>query len=81
MSLDEFKDFLNNSDKKVLVDFMAAWAPPCKVMNDRMKKLAEEYKEYCTVIRVDLDYSKEVHEAYGIIDLPTFKLFDKEYVI
>jgi thioredoxin 1 len=39
----EFDKYVTDSKGAVVVDFMANWCGPCKLMNPIFKSLAEEY--------------------------------------
>jgi thioredoxin 1 len=58
-------------DKKVVIDFFAHWCGPCK-------RIAPEYEEFSKkytnveFLKVDIDESNELAEAFGIESLPTF---------
>ena len=77
MNLAEFLTFIARADRLVVIDFMAVWAPPCKVMNDRMEKLTERVKDYCIVKRICVNDFPDVHNHFKIHDLPTFIFFKR----
>lgn len=62
------------SDKPVLVDFTAAWCPPCRVMNPILAELAAE-RDDLRVVSVDTDDNQETAARYGVLGMPTFMLF------
>jgi thioredoxin 1 len=59
------------SDEPVLVDFWAAWCPPCRAMNPTIENLAEEFK----VCKVNIDTNQELANHYGISSIPTILIF------
>ena len=59
----------------VLVDFWAAWCPPCRRLAPTIDALADEYDGRLTVAKVDVDDSPEVAQRYGIQSIPTLILF------
>src|SRR3954466_10712578 len=61
------------SDKPVLVDFTAAWCPPCRVMNPILAELAGE-RDDLRVVSVDGDESQEPAAPYGVLPIPPFML-------
>ena len=62
------------SDKPVLVDFTAAWCPPCRVMNPILAELAGD-RDDLRVVSVDTDENQETAARYGVLGMPTFMLF------
>ena len=62
------------SDKPVLVDFTAAWCPPCRVMNPILAELAAD-RDDLRVVSVDTDDNQETAARYGVLGMPTFILF------
>ncbi len=74
ISLAEFKSFLK-TDKPVLVDFHTVWCSPCRKMAPIIDGIEGKYKGKAVVMRIDVDKSKEVGEAYKIQGVPVFILF------
>ena len=62
------------SDLPVLVDFTAAWCPPCRVMAPVLADLAAERTDL-RVVQVDVDREQTTAARYGILSMPTFVLF------
>lgn len=60
----------------VVIDFMAHWCGPCKVMTPDLEKLARTYKDKLKVGRMNLDRNIEFHERYHIKELPTLVVLD-----
>jgi len=59
----------------VLVDFWAAWCPPCRRLAPTLEALAAAYEGQITVLKVNVDESPEVSSRYGIQSIPTLILF------
>lgn len=68
---------LIQSKKPVLVDFYADWCGPCHAMTPVMKELAAEVRDHATIIKVDVDKNPQVAQAYGIMGIPAFILFQE----
>ncbi len=58
-----------------LVDFGAAWCPPCRAIAPTMEQLAREEAARLRVFKVDVDASPEIAARYGVAGLPTLILF------
>ncbi|XP_049388945.1 thioredoxin X, chloroplastic [Solanum stenotomum] len=72
---DEFSDVVLKSDRPVLVEFVATWCGPCRLISPAMESVAEEYKEKITVVKIDHDASPKLIEEYKVYGLPTLILF------
>jgi thioredoxin 1 len=62
------------SDVPVLVDFTAAWCPPCRVMKPVLAELAGELPDV-RFVELDVDENLETAGRYGVLSMPTFMLF------
>jgi len=62
------------SDVPVLVDFTAAWCPPCRVMKPILAELAEELPGV-RFVELDVDDNLETAARYSVMSMPTFLLF------
>ena len=62
------------SEKPVLVDFTAAWCPPCRAMNPILDQLAAE-RDDIKIVSVDVDTEQELASQWGVMGMPTFLLF------
>ena len=63
------------SDVPVLVDFTAAWCPPCRMVTPVLEQLAAEERDRLRVVQIDVDADPETARAYGVMGLPTMSLF------
>lgn len=70
-----------HSAKPVLVDFWAAWCPPCRKLGPILDQLSEEQADRLTVVKVNVDEQPELAQQFGIRSLPTLKLFNSGEVI
>ena len=74
MNADHFQAEVLEADTPVLVDFTAAWCPPCRMMDPIVKALDAE-RDDVKVVKVDVDDSLDLAARYGVMSMPTFMVF------
>ena len=62
------------ADRVSVVDFWAAWCPPCRALAPSIAALAEERPDVL-VGKVDVDDHPEIAGRYGIQSIPTVLVF------
>ena len=70
-----FQTDVVESDVPVVVDFTAAWCPPCRMMDPIIEELAAERPDL-RFVSVDVDAHQEAAARHGILSMPTFMVFD-----
>lgn len=67
-------DALTSTHKYVVLDFTAAWCPPCKAIAPLFGKLAAEYARpgRLAFAKVDVDEAPEVAQRFAVASMPTF---------
>ena len=63
------------SEKPVLVDFTAAWCPPCRAMNPILDEVAAS-RDDLRIVKVDVDDNQATAARFGVLSMPTFMLFN-----
>lgn len=62
------------SERPVVVDFWAAWCPPCRIMSPILGELAAEHEDV-RFVAIDVEQSQETAARYGVLSMPTFIVF------
>ncbi|KHN23098.1 Thioredoxin X, chloroplastic [Glycine soja] len=71
----QFKDTVLKANRPVLVEFVATWCGPCRLISPSMESLAKEYEDRLTVVKIDHDANPQLIEEYKVYGLPTLILF------
>lgn len=69
------------SAKPVLVDFWAEWCAPCRMIAPAFERLAENYGNDISFVKVDVDELPELAVKYGIRSIPTLLLLHRGKVV
>lgn len=70
---DDLKNRLAEAgDKLVVIDFMATWCGPCKMIGPKLDEMANEMSDCIVVLKVDVDECEDIATEYNINSMPTF---------
>lgn len=69
---EEFNELIKEG--LVLVDFYAVWCGPCRMLSPIVDEIAKEHEEL-KVLKVDVDNLENLSRKYGIMSIPTLKVF------
>ena len=76
-----FEETVLKSDKRVMVDFWAAWCGPCRMVGPIIEDLSNEYQGKAVVGKVDVDAHQEFAAKYGVRNIPTVLVFKDGEVV
>ena len=69
------------SELPVLIDFTAAWCPPCRAIAPHVDALATEYDGKLRVGKCDIDSNPGFPSQYDIRSIPTLLMFKEGKVV
>jgi thioredoxin 1 len=58
-----------------IVDFLAAWCGPCRMVAPILEQLAGEYSGRLTVAKLDVDTNQQTAMRYNIRSIPSILFF------
>ena len=68
-------------DLPVLVEFGAAWCPPCRALAPVLEAIADDRATDLRVVTIDVDANPITQARYGVMSLPTLLLFMRGKVV
>jgi len=72
---------LNKPDKLIVLEFMAPWSEPCKVMKEPYRRIARARKDRVNFYTLNVDKFKDLAEEAGVEALPTYVLLKNDDVM
>lgn len=65
-----FNQEVLNSDKPVLMDFLAPWCGPCRMVVPLVEEIAKERSDI-KVVKINVDEEQELAMQFGVMSIPT----------
>ena len=72
---------LKNGAQPLVVDFLATWCGPCRMIAPVIAELAEAYDGKVTVAKCDVEECEELAAEFGIRNIPTILFFKGGQVV
>ena len=71
----EFDAEVLGSEIPVLADFYSDSCIPCKRMSPILSQLESEYAGKLKIVKININFEKDLTEKYGVLAAPTLILF------
>jgi thioredoxin 1 len=66
---------LLQTNKLVLVDFMAPWCAPCQKMKPILAQFARDHADTVQLVQIDYDQNRTLCQSLNVSELPTLKAY------
>jgi thioredoxin 1 len=67
---DNFKEEVEKSKTRVIIDFYADWCGPCQMMADVFESLSQKYKGKLKFVKINTDENPELAEKFEVQGIP-----------
>ena len=75
LDVERFTALVERASGVAVVDFTAAWCPPCRILAPHIEALARELSGRALVAKVDVDTQPELVARFGVQSMPTLIFF------
>lgn len=75
-----FEQEVLHSDKKVLIDFWAAWCGPCRRVSPVIEEIADERPDI-KVCKVNVDEQPELAAQFQIMSIPALVVMEQGQIV
>ncbi len=70
-----FEEVVLKSSQPVLVDFLAEWCGPCRMLGPIIEELSSDYDGKAVIGKVDVDTNQTFAAQFGVRNIPTVLIF------
>ncbi len=78
---ENFQQEVLESEIPVVVDFMAPWCGPCRMIAPVLQKLEQEYSGRIKFVEVDTDQQNVLASQFGVQKIPNLTFFKEGEVV
>ncbi|RZC75054.1 hypothetical protein C5167_050526 [Papaver somniferum] len=71
----QFSEIVLKSEIPVLVEFVADWCGPCRLMSTVINSASEEYEDRLKIVKINHDSNPQLIGDYKVYGLPAFIIF------
>lgn len=79
MTMAEFQNAIQSG--LCLVDFMASWCGPCKMLAPIVEQIKTEMADTVKVIKLDVDEAQDIASMYGVRTIPALFIIKNGEVV
>ncbi len=72
-----FDELVNSSETPVVVDFLAEWCGPCKMIAPILEEIATEQAGKVTIAKLNVDENPDLAMRFNVMSIPTLLVFHK----
>jgi thioredoxin 1 len=72
-----FDEEIGTSPVPVIVEFWAAWCPPCKMIAPILDSIAADFPDRLRIFKVNTDERPELAARYEVMSVPTILVFSQ----
>jgi thioredoxin 1 len=72
----ELREYIQNSQTPIVIDFYAPWCGPCKTSEPLVSEFAEKNSGSTDFYKINADSNPELTDEYEIRNIPTFILLE-----
>jgi thioredoxin 1 len=69
------------SAQPVIVDFMAPWCAPCRMLAPLLERVAEQYSGQIKLVQMDTDVYPDTAARYGVQKIPNLTFIKDGHVV
>jgi thioredoxin 1 len=81
VNTNDFDEVVLKSSNVTLVDFYADWCGPCQMLIPIIDELSENLPTGTNAVKVNVDESGELAARYGVMGIPSLKVFKDGEVV